>query len=300
MSQPNANNPTNKKLPPLAKNRPVASAPVPAKKGGNSVVLEMLASKMADLNRQQNEEAFIVPLSSLEPNPDQPRQLRDEERDQELAEDIKARGILQPIVVRPMKNGRYQIVAGERRYRASGLAGLTEVPVIVKEYNDEQARYASMVENLQRQDLDPLDEGRFYDILNIQENIGVRAIAEYIHRSTTYVQDRLTKYREHIEGLKKIQTAAKQSDEEAEDNSEKNNERDQQLRKLQSSQSRRFTPLKTVVRFRDFLNESQERLEELKEEEKQELATQLKELREQLQAVEKALVFDTSKASKKK
>jgi ParB family chromosome partitioning protein len=244
----------------------------------------MLASKMADLDRQPNEEAFIVPLKSLEANAAQPRQFHDAERDRELAEDIQARGILQPILVRPLKSGLYQIVAGERRYRAATLAGLQEVPVVIKDYNDEQARYASLVENLQRQDLDPLDEGRFYDLLNVQENISIRDIAAFIHRSHFYVQDRLNRYRER--------QAASQAGNlsEAASDSEKSNERNEKLQKLQKSQSRAISPVRNINRFRDFLADTQGRLEDLKKEEKQRLAEQLRELRQQMEAVEKALL----------
>ena len=271
----------NKRLPSLSKGKPVVS------RGGNSVVLEMLASKLADLGRQPNEEAFIVPLSSLEANAAQPRQLHDEERDQELSEDIGARGILQPILVRPLKSGLYQIVAGERRFRAAQLAGLQEVPVVIKEYNDEQARYASMVENLQRQDLDPLDEGRFYDILNIQENISVRDIAAYIHRSHNYVQDRLNKYREQ---LAPPETTSEVEIGSGAENSDKNHKRNEKVRKLQKAQMKRIAPTKNVNRFRDFLSDTQSRLLELKQEERQLLAEQLRVLRRQIETIEYELL----------
>jgi ParB family chromosome partitioning protein len=247
----------------------------------------MLANKMADLERQPNEEAFIVPLKSLEANAAQPRQFHDDERDQELAEDIKARGILQPILVRPLKSGLYQIVAGERRYRAATLAGLVEVPVVIKDYNDEQARYASLVENLQRQDLDPLDEGRFYDILNVQENISIRDIAAFIHRSHFYVQDRLNRYREQQIAPQAASTGIVA---EAAKDSEKSNERNEKLQKLQKSQSRVVSPVRNINRFRDFLADTQGRLEELKKEEKHRLAEQLRELRQQMEAIENALL----------
>ncbi|HEX2912173.1 MAG TPA: ParB/RepB/Spo0J family partition protein [Chloroflexia bacterium] len=284
MSQPNANAGANKRLPALNKSKAAPSK----NKGGNAVVLEMLASKMADLDRQQNEEAFVVALSALQPNPDQPRQIRDDERDQELAEDVKTRGILQPILVRPLKNGQYEIVAGERRYKAATLAGLKEVPVIIKEYNDEQARYAAMVENIQRQDLDPLDEGRFYDYLNIQENIGVRDIATYIHRSHKYVQDRLTRYREAIATANSAPVNSDLSS--TGEDSDENHKRNQKLHKLQKSQLRRAAPTKTIFRFRDFLDETQQRIGELEQEERVQLAEHLRELRRQMETIEFALI----------
>ena len=272
----------NKRLPSLSKGKTGGTS-----RGGNSVVLEMLASKMADLDRQPNEEAFIVPLKSLEANAAQPRQFHDEERDRELAEDIKARGILQPILVRPLKSGLYQIIAGERRYRAAGLAGLQEVPVVIKDYNDEQARYASLVENLQRQDLDPLDEGRFYEILNVQENISIRDIAAFIHRSHFYVQDRLNKYREQQVYQ---QAVSKSSGSEDPEDSEKNNERNEKFQKLQKSQPKAVLPARTLNRFRDFLVDTRGKLDELKEEERHKLAGHLRELRQQMETIEKELL----------
>jgi ParB/RepB/Spo0J family partition protein len=270
----------NKRLPALSKSKPGGS------RGGNSVVLEMLANKMADLGRQPNEEAFIVPLTSLEANAAQPRQLHDEERDRELAEDIQARGILQPILVRPLKSGLYQIVAGERRFRAARLAGLAEVPVVIKEYTDEQARYASMVENLQRQDLDPQDEGRFYDILNVEENISIRDIAAYIHRSAYYVQDRLNKYREQLAPADSAPALSPADS----TNSDENHKRNEKSHKLQKSQIKRMAPVRNVNRFRDFLADTQGRLLELKPPERQELAEQLRELRRQMETIEYELL----------
>lgn len=99
-----------------------------------------------------------LPLREIEPDPDQPRKSFDEETLGELAASIAEHGLLQPIAVRPRPLGGYLIVAGERRWRASRMAGLTEVPVIVKDVTDEQAMELALVENLQREDLDPVEE----------------------------------------------------------------------------------------------------------------------------------------------
>ena len=99
-----------------------------------------------------------LPLREIEPDPDQPRKTFDHETLGELAASIAEHGLLQPIAVRPHGVGRYLIVAGERRWRASRMAGLTEVPVIVKDVTDEQAMELALVENLQREDLDPVEE----------------------------------------------------------------------------------------------------------------------------------------------
>ena len=99
-----------------------------------------------------------LPLREMEPDPGQPRKTFDDETLAELSASIAEHGLLQPIAVRPKPSGGYLIVAGERRWRASRMAGLTEVPVIVKDVTDEQAMELALVENLQREDLDPVEE----------------------------------------------------------------------------------------------------------------------------------------------
>lgn len=99
-----------------------------------------------------------LPLREIEPDPGQPRKTFDDETLAELSASIAEHGLLQPIAVRPKPSGGYLIVAGERRWRASWMAGLTEVPVIVKDVTDEQAMELALVENLQREDLDPVEE----------------------------------------------------------------------------------------------------------------------------------------------
>lgn len=99
-----------------------------------------------------------LPLREIEPDPGQPRKTIDDETLAELSASIAEHGLLQPIAVRPKPSGGYLIVAGERRWRASRMAGLTEVPVIVKDVTDEQAMELALVENLQREDLDPVEE----------------------------------------------------------------------------------------------------------------------------------------------
>ena len=99
-----------------------------------------------------------LPLREIEPDPGQPRKTFDDETLAELSASIAEHGLLQPIAVRPKPSGGYLILAGERRWRASRMAGLTEVPVIVKDVTDEQAMELALVENLQREDLDPVEE----------------------------------------------------------------------------------------------------------------------------------------------
>ena len=107
----------------------------------------------------------VLPLQKVEPNPSQPRKNFDEEELQALADSIAAHGLLQPLAVREMDGGYYQIIAGERRWRAARLAGLTEVPVIVIEADDRTVMELALVENLQRQDLNPMEEAEGYQSL---------------------------------------------------------------------------------------------------------------------------------------
>ena len=104
----------------------------------------------------------ILPLHKVEPNPDQPRQDFDEEQLQALADSISVHGIMQPLTVRELPGGYYQIIAGERRWRAARLAGLQEVPVVVMEADDKVTMELALIENLQRQDLNPVEEAFGY------------------------------------------------------------------------------------------------------------------------------------------
>lgn len=137
------------------------------------------------------EGALVVKLTQLAPNFLQVRQHFDEEALAELGEDIKVHGILEPLIVRETEPGTYEIIAGERRYRAAQQVGLTEVPVIVRQMDDRAARFAMLAENIQRQDLDPRDEQRFFQTLQAEYNLSVRDIAKLISKSKGYVENRL-------------------------------------------------------------------------------------------------------------
>ena len=106
-----------------------------------------------------------LPIYKVEPNPDQPRRDFDEEELQALADSISEHGIIQPLTVRELKSGYYQIIAGERRWRAARLANLSEVPVVVIEADDKKAMELALIENLQRQDLNPVEEALGYKSL---------------------------------------------------------------------------------------------------------------------------------------
>ncbi len=107
----------------------------------------------------------ILPIYKVEPNPDQPRQDFDEEELQALADSIGVHGVIQPLTVRQMPSGYYQIIAGERRWRAARLANLSEIPVVIVEADDKKAMELALIENLQRQDLNPVEEALGYQSL---------------------------------------------------------------------------------------------------------------------------------------
>ncbi|MEE0952656.1 MAG: ParB/RepB/Spo0J family partition protein, partial [Ruminococcus sp.] len=116
-------------------------------------------------DNEENGGAVKLKISEIEPNRSQPRKDFDEEALGELADSIAKHGLLQPILVRPLTLGGYEIVAGERRYRASRMAGLTEVPVIIRELTESETMELALIENLQREDLSPLEEAQGYNVL---------------------------------------------------------------------------------------------------------------------------------------
>ena len=113
----------------------------------------------------QGEDVSTLPLAKIEPRTEQPREFFDEEALQSLADSIARYGLIQPITVRPLSSGYYQIIAGERRWRAARLAGLTEVPVRMMEADDRTTAELALVENLQREDLNPIEEAKGYQLL---------------------------------------------------------------------------------------------------------------------------------------
>ncbi len=118
-----------------------------------------------DENAVDSAGAVEVRLSEIEPNRNQPRKAFDEEALASLADSIAEHGLIQPIVVRPTVSGTYQIVAGERRWRAARLAGLSAVPVVIKELDDREYFETALIENLQREDLNPIEEAKGYKTL---------------------------------------------------------------------------------------------------------------------------------------
>lgn len=137
----------------------------------------------SDIAREPSSEASTLRLTQIEPNKEQPRKTFDQKALQELAKSIEANGVLQPMLVRPMEDGSYQLVAGERRWRASRMAGLTEVPVIIREMSDEQAMQISLIENLQREDLNPIEEAEGLQLLISRYSLTQEEAASRVGRS---------------------------------------------------------------------------------------------------------------------
>lgn len=153
-------------------------------KGLNSLFLD---NTIDDDNTSINR----LKLMEIEPNHDQPRKNFDDSALSELADSISQHGILQPLVVRPMPNGTYQLVAGERRWRAARIAGLTDVPVVIKELTDEETIEIAMVENLQREDLNPLEEALGYKYMMDELHITQEQAAEKVGKSRPVIANAL-------------------------------------------------------------------------------------------------------------
>jgi ParB family chromosome partitioning protein len=130
---------------------------------------------------------MLLPVSQIEPHPDQPRRHFDEAALEELAASIKTRGVIQPVVVRPLGHGRYQLVAGERRWRASQRARIHEIPAIVRHLDDREVTALALIENLQREDLNPVEEARAYQKLSEREGMTQQDIAQFVDKSRSHV-----------------------------------------------------------------------------------------------------------------
>ena len=157
-----------------------------AKKGGLGKGLDALFFDNS-VEEQGSTGTVKLKIFDIEPNKNQPRKHFDEEALSELSSSIAEHGILQPIVVRPIAETGYQIVAGERRWRAARLAGLTEVPVIIKELSDKQVMELALIENLQREDLNPIEEAEGYKALMDTHELTQETVAKRVGKSRSAV-----------------------------------------------------------------------------------------------------------------
>ncbi len=152
-------------------------------KGLNAIFIEN--------DNEENGGAVKLKISEIEPNRSQPRKDFDEAALNELADSISKHGLLQPILVRPLPLGGYEIVAGERRYRASRMAGLTEVPVIIRELSESETMELALIENLQREDLSPLEEALGYEALMNEHGFTQEEVAQSVGKSRPAVANAL-------------------------------------------------------------------------------------------------------------
>lgn len=159
-----------------------------AKKGGLGKGLDAL---FMDNETVDSGGVVTLRLSEIEPNRDQPRKIFSEEALNELADSIREHGVLQPLLVRPLPGGSYQLVAGERRWRASRMAGLQEVPVVIREMDEEQAMEIALIENLQREDLNAIEEATGYKQLMERYSMTQEQVAKRVGKSRPAIANAL-------------------------------------------------------------------------------------------------------------
>ena len=169
-----------------------------------------LGALLGDFDEVSSEKSAyqLLPIYKVEPNPDQPRRDFDEEELQALAESIGEHGIIQPLTVRELKSGYYQIIAGERRWRAARLANLSEIPVVVIEADDKKTMELALIENLQRQDLNPVEEALGYKSLMEDYGLTQEDAAKRVGKSRPAVANALRLLGLNAEVLDQVRTGA--------------------------------------------------------------------------------------------
>ena len=159
----------------------IPSAPIPDAKLEN----------IAEMNQNKPEHPeMTLPINEIEPNPNQPRNQFDEDSLQELADSIEQYGVLQPLLVKK-KDGYYEIIAGERRWRAAKMAGVEEVPVIVRDFDENEIVEIALIENIQREDLSPIEEAMAYQRLMKEYHLKQDQIAEKVSKSRAAITNSL-------------------------------------------------------------------------------------------------------------
>ncbi|MEZ4986483.1 MAG: ParB/RepB/Spo0J family partition protein [Saprospiraceae bacterium] len=166
--------------------------------GGAKKVAEAIAENPTEVVRELARHFAMIPLAEIERNPDQPRYEFDTEALEELADSIKVHGIIQPLTVRYLEPGRYQIISGERRWKASKLAGLTEVPAYIRVANDQTLLEMAIIENIQREDLTPLEIANSYSRLKQECELTNEALAERMGKKTSTITNYLRLLGLHI------------------------------------------------------------------------------------------------------
>ncbi|MBP1578491.1 MAG: ParB/RepB/Spo0J family partition protein [Oscillospiraceae bacterium] len=150
------------------------------------------SSLFDDNSMEESEGLRTLRLSEIEPNKGQPRKIFDKEAMEQLAESIRTNGVLQPLLVRPLATGNYQIVAGERRWRAAKIAGLSEVPVVIRDdLSDEQVMQVALIENLQRENLNPIEEAQGYKELIEKYNMTQDQLSKALGKARSSIANSL-------------------------------------------------------------------------------------------------------------
>ena len=164
-----------------------------ATKNSNKGLGKGLGALLGDFNDDSLEKSAyqLLPIYKVEPNPDQPRQDFDEEELQALADSIEIHGIIQPLTVRELSSGYYQIIAGERRWRAARMANLSEIPAVIIEADDKKVKELALIENLQRQDLNPVEEAMGYQSLIDEYGLTQEDAAKRVGKSRPAVANAL-------------------------------------------------------------------------------------------------------------
>jgi ParB family chromosome partitioning protein len=150
-----------------------------------------IVSLLSPEHTHRNKGVRVVPIERIEPNPQNPRMAFNEEALQEMAASIREHGVLQPVLVRPLDDGRFQLIAGERRWRASKIAGQETIPAIVEDIDDDTALEIAIIENLQREDISPLDEAAMFDSMIREHGYSIRKLAEKVGKDKGYLENRL-------------------------------------------------------------------------------------------------------------
>jgi ParB family transcriptional regulator, chromosome partitioning protein len=132
-----------------------------------------------------------IPVDKVIPNPNQPRLAMDKAGLDDLTASVREHGVLQPVLVRPRPNGHYELIAGERRWRAAQGAGLATIPALIEEIDDETALEIAVIENLQREDLSPIDEAMIYDKMIREHGYSIRKLAQKLGKDKGYLENRL-------------------------------------------------------------------------------------------------------------
>jgi ParB family chromosome partitioning protein len=132
-----------------------------------------------------------IPVDKVTANPNQPRLAMDKAGLEDLTNSVREHGVLQPVLVRPQPNGHYQLIAGERRWRAAQGAGLNVIPALIEEIDDETALEIAVIENLQREDLSPIDEAMIYDKMIREHGYSIRKLAQKLGKDKGYLENRL-------------------------------------------------------------------------------------------------------------